>query len=66
MDTKDYIQTHLLFYRDSYRRLFTVAFLLSFLVFALLGLIFYQYKTRPTVKYFATTSNGQLIEIHPQ
>lgn len=65
MDTKDYIEEHALFYRDSYRRLFTWAFVLLIIIFALIAITFYQYKTRPVVKYFATTSNGQLIEIHP-
>lgn len=66
MNTEDYIEEHILFYRDAYRRLFTTSFVLLFLIFLLIAVIFYQYKTRPTVKYFATTSNGQLIEIHPQ
>ena len=66
MDREDYIQEHLLFYRDAYRRLFNFSFVLLFLIFVLIAVIFYQYKTRPTVNYFATTSNGQLIEIHPQ
>jgi hypothetical protein len=65
MDTKDYIQEHALFYRDGYRRLLIMAFALTILVFLQIALIFYQYNTRPIVKYFATTSNGQLIEIFP-
>lgn len=54
-----------LFYRDGFRRLLTFSFVMVILIFGLLGLIFYQNHTRPTVKYFATTSDGRLIEIVP-
>lgn len=65
MDATDYIEAHSLFYRKNYRRLLTLGIILSVLTYLLLALIFYQYKNRPIVKYFATTSNGQLIEIYP-
>ncbi len=66
MHREDYIATHSLFYRNNYRRLFTIAFVLITLIIMLLALNFYQYKSRPAIKFFATTSNGQLIEINPQ
>lgn len=65
MDTKAYIQEHNLFYRNGFRKLLTVAYVMTFLIFAFILLIFFLYAHRPVVKYFATTSNGQLIEIHP-
>jgi hypothetical protein len=53
------------FFRNNYRRLITTAFVLLSLIFILIGIIFYQYYSRPAVHYFVTTSDGRLIEIHP-
>ena len=53
------------FFRNNFRRLLTTAFVLLFLISILIGIIFYQYYTRPAIHYFVTTSDGRLIEIKP-
>lgn len=53
------------FYRDGYRKSMT-ALLMSLLVnFILLGLVVFQFLTKPAPVYFATQTNGSLIEIQP-
>lgn len=53
------------FSRVNFNRLITLSYLLSFIIFLLLGTIYYQYFTRPAPHYFATTSDGRLIELTP-
>jgi intracellular multiplication protein IcmL len=53
------------FYRNNYRRLLYFVLFLIIVAFILLGVIVYQHMTRPVPKYFATTSDGRLIEIQP-
>lgn len=53
-----------LFYRDNFRRLLILAFILVFIVFLLMGYILYQHFTKPSPKYFIATSDGRLVEIH--
>ena len=53
------------FYRDGYRKSMT-ALLLSLLVnLALMGIIVFQFLSKPAPVYFATQTNGSLIEIQP-
>lgn len=59
------VNKHSQFYRNNFRRLLTVMFILLGVGYILLGLIIYQYYTRPEPHYFATTSDGRLIEIQP-
>ncbi|ODN41467.1 type IVB secretion system apparatus protein IcmL/DotI [Piscirickettsia litoralis] len=53
------------FYKDNFRRT-TLILLISILIntFLTVALII-SMNTRPKPKYFATTSNGQLIQLHP-
>jgi len=51
------------FYRNNYRRLLHFVLFLNLVAFILLGVIVYQHMTRPIPKYFATTSDGRLVEI---
>jgi len=53
------------FYRNNFRRLILVSFVLLGVILLLLGLIFYQLFSRPDTKYFVTTQDGRLIEINP-
>jgi intracellular multiplication protein IcmL len=53
------------FYRDGYRKSMS-ALLLSLLVnLALMAIIVYQFLSKPAPVYFATQTNGSLIEIQP-
>lgn len=53
------------FYRDGYRKSMS-ALLLSLMVnMVLLGLVVFQFLTKPAPVYFATQTNGSLIEIQP-
>lgn len=65
IDRVDSIDEHPNFFRNNYRRLFTVSFVLISIIFLLIALVFYQHYTRPIIKYFVTTSDGRLIEIYP-
>lgn len=53
------------FYRDGFRKIVFMLFVLMIIAYALLGLIVYLYITRPAPQYFVTTSSGRLIEIMP-
>lgn len=53
------------FYRDGFRKILTMIFVLIVIAYCLLGVIIYLYFTRPTPHYFVTTSGGRLIEITP-
>ncbi|MFI4957200.1 MAG: type IVB secretion system apparatus protein IcmL/DotI [Gammaproteobacteria bacterium] len=53
------------FYRDGYRKSMT-ALLLSLLVnLALMAIVVFQFVSKPAPVYFATQTNGSLIEIQP-
>ena len=49
------------FYRKNYRKMVVVSLMLTLICGGLTGFIFYQYKTRPTPKYFATTEDGKIL-----
>lgn len=53
------------FYRDGYRKSMTVLLMSMGLNIALLVLVVVQFFTKPAPVYFATQSNGSLIEIQP-
>ena len=53
------------FYRDNYRRVVSGLLLLLFINVALIGVIVYQYKTRPEPRYFATSADGRITPIYP-
>lgn len=53
------------FYRDSYRRLITLLLLMAAAIVALSSIMYYMYTHRPAPKYFATDTQGQLIQIMP-
>lgn len=53
------------FYWENYQKICTVLILLVVLNFLLLGFIYYQYKTPPAPKYFATQPDGVPIQIVP-
>ena len=65
VDRRRLIAENANFYLVGFRRLILVAFVLLGINFFLLGIIFYQQLTLPTIKYFATTSHGRLIEMQP-
>lgn len=53
------------FYRDGFRKLVTLLFVLMVIAYGLLAFIIYSHITRPEPKYFVTTSSGRLVEIAP-
>ena len=53
------------FYRDNYRRLMIVCFLLVGLLLASFGFTYYVWETRPEPKYFATTYQGDVVPLVP-
>ena len=52
------------FYRDNYRRLVMALLILLALNAALVGIIVYQYSTRPEPRYFATSADGKITPIY--
>lgn len=58
-----YPQRNMLYYRFFYRRLTTVALILSFLVMALLLIVLFQLLNTPKPQYFATTTDGRVVPI---
>lgn len=62
---QQYIQNHSRFFIVGYRKLITLAYALMFIVLCLMGIIIYQHMTRHLPKYFVTTIDGRLVEIHP-
>jgi len=52
------------FYRDSFRRFIIVAVVLLAVNYFLVGLLIYQLMFAETPPYFATTSDGRIINIH--
>lgn len=59
------IATQSQFYRNGFRKIVFMLFVLTAIAYALLGLIVYLYITRPAPQYFVTTSGGRLVEITP-
>jgi intracellular multiplication protein IcmL len=53
------------FYRDNYYRMMTICLSMLILGFGLAGFIYFQHLSRPAPKYFATTTEGALIELIP-
>ncbi len=53
------------FYRDNYRRVVSALLFLLVINISLIGIIIYQYQTRPEPKYFATSADGQITPIYP-
>lgn len=54
------------FYRNNFRLLLNVAYILIGLCFCLLLFILYQHITQPPPYYFASTMDGRIIEISPK
>lgn len=53
------------FYRDNYRRVLLALLVLLILNGLLVGIIVYQYYTRPEPRYFATSADGRITPIYP-
>lgn len=56
---------HPAFYPKAFRQLVFFVLVLWVMVLTLLGIILYQHLYRPEPQYFVTTSDGRLVEIHP-
>jgi hypothetical protein len=54
------------FYKNNFRLLLNVAYVLIGLCALLTLFIWYQYLTKPAPHYFATTIDGRLVEIFPK
>lgn len=64
-DAAELIRLRNNFYRDNYRRLVLSLMFLLFIVIFLVGVIFYQIYNRPESKYFATTTDGRIMQLFP-
>lgn len=53
------------FYRNNYRRMVSLNLLLLLVICGLIGFIAYQHHTRPTPTYFATSTDGKILEVLP-
>ncbi len=53
------------FYVDSYRRLIIVLLLLIVTILGLVGVIFWQVYHRPKPQYFATSTDGRIMQLFP-
>ncbi len=58
--------TSLLFFRSSLRALDIIGIILLFTVIGLLCYAIYQIMTIPEPSYFATTSDGRIIQLYPE
>ena len=54
------------FYRNNLRTLDIFGILLLFIVIGLVTYAIYQIQTVPKPAYFATTSDGRLIQLYPE
>ena len=54
------------FYRDNYHRMLRWLLITSFLMLVLIGAIIYFILFAPTSKYYATTTQGQIIPMSPE
>ncbi len=57
---------NVIFYRNNFRIFTWFTMVLLSIAFAILVYIFYSKITQPDPSYFATTSDGYLIEIKPK
>lgn len=53
------------FYKNNFRRLIKLNLFFLVLAFTLIGYIFYTWYERPDYRFFATTYDGNLIELNP-
>jgi len=53
------------FYRDNYRRAILSLLIMIIINVALVATVIYQLTHRPQPKYFATTKDGRIIQLHP-
>ncbi len=51
------------FYRDGIRRFLVLAVILLVVNYGLIGVLFYRLISIPDTKFFATTSDGRLLEL---
>ena len=64
-DTYELVRMRNNFYRDSYRRLVLIMFLLLVTVVLSLSTVFYLASHRPKPKYFATNVYGGIVPLKP-
>ncbi len=55
-----------IFMRNSFRNFIYVAFFLLLINFSIVGMLFYQLFTIKPSTYFATTTDGRIINIYPE
>ena len=56
---------HLDFYRDNYHKMLNVLLFLSFVMLVLIGAIIYFILFNPQPQYYASTTQGLIIPMHP-
>lgn len=64
-DASELVRLRNNFYRDNYRRLVGALMVLLMIVVMLVVFIFYQLYKRPESKYFATTTDGRIMQLFP-
>ncbi len=65
---KDFIAEHsqdMIFARNSFRRYLYIALFLLIVDCCMLGFLYYNILTEPTPSYFATTTDGRILNIYP-
>ncbi len=64
-DTLELLRLRNNFYIDNYRRLIVVVLLLITIVLGLVGLMFWQLAHQPKAQYFATSTDGRIMQLYP-
>lgn len=66
---KDFLETNsndVIFVRNSFRRFIYIAYFLLFLNYLIVGVLLYNLFNIEPSTYFATTTDGRIINIYPE
>ena len=55
-----------IFMRNSFRRYIYIAFLVLLTNYAIIAYLYYNFFTIAPTTYFATTTDGRIIDLHPE
>lgn len=65
LDDREFVYYRNNFYRDNYRRLILICFMLVSIIIGLIAFAFYLHSSRPVPSFYATTYDGKLIRLTP-
>ena len=66
---KSFLNAHIndvVFIRNSFRRFIYLAYFVLFINFIITGMLFYNLFTIEPSTYFATTTDGRIINVYPK